>query len=47
VAVALASVPDEIRGFGHVKEKNLAVARKLQAERLDAFRNPQSMKRRA
>ena len=35
-------MPDEIRGFGHVKEKNLAVARKLQAERLDAFRTAQA-----
>ena len=43
-AVALASVPDEIRGFGHVKEKNLAAARKLHAERLDAFRNPQAVR---
>ncbi|WP_153162765.1 indolepyruvate ferredoxin oxidoreductase family protein [Zoogloea sp. 1C4] len=41
-AVALANVPDEIRGFGHVKEKNLAAARKLQAERLDAFRTAQA-----
>ena len=40
-AVALAKVPDEIRGFGHVKEKNLAIARKLYEERLQAFRNPQ------
>ena len=41
-AVSLASVPDEIRGYGHVKEKNVAVARALQAERLQAFRNPQT-----
>jgi indolepyruvate ferredoxin oxidoreductase len=38
VAVALVSVPDEIRGYGHVKEKSVAVAQKLQAERLQAFR---------
>ncbi|MDD2948985.1 MAG: 2-oxoacid:acceptor oxidoreductase family protein, partial [Rugosibacter sp.] len=37
-AVALVSVPDEIRGYGHVKEKSVAVAQKLQAERLQAFR---------
>jgi indolepyruvate ferredoxin oxidoreductase len=37
-AVALASVPDEIRGYGHVKEKSLAAAKVLQAERLQAFR---------
>ncbi len=40
-AVALASVPDEIRGYGHVKEKNVAAARTLYEQRLLAFRNPQ------
>ena len=40
-AVALASVPDEIRGFGHVKEKNLVAARELQAARLKAFNEAQ------
>ena len=40
-AVALASVPDEIRGYGHVKEKSLAAARELQATRLQAFLAPQ------
>ena len=39
-AVALASVPDEIRGYGHVKEKSLAAAKRLHDERLQAFRNP-------
>lgn len=39
-AVALASVPDEIRGYGHVKEKNIELARKLQAERWEAFLAP-------
>ncbi|MCC8397371.1 indolepyruvate ferredoxin oxidoreductase family protein [Paraburkholderia sp. MMS20-SJTR3] len=38
-AVALASVPDEIRGYGHVKEKSFAAARKLQEQRLQAFRS--------
>ncbi|AXS81093.1 indolepyruvate ferredoxin oxidoreductase family protein [Dechloromonas sp. HYN0024] len=36
-AVALASVPDEIRGYGHVKEKSLAAAIALGAERRQAF----------
>ena len=40
-AVALASVPDEIRGYGHVKEKNLAAAQALQAERLQVFLDTQ------
>jgi indolepyruvate ferredoxin oxidoreductase len=39
-AVALASVPDEIRGYGHVKEKSIAEAKVLHAARLEAFRNP-------
>ena len=46
-AVALASVPDEIRGFGHVKEKNLATAKKLYEERLKAFRNPEQVRQTA
>jgi len=43
-AVDLASVPDEIRGYGHVKEKSLVAARKLHEERLQAFRHPQAGK---
>ena len=39
-AVALASVPDEIRGYGHVKEKAIADAKQLHAKRWDEFRNP-------
>ncbi|CAG2134402.1 indolepyruvate ferredoxin oxidoreductase family protein [Cupriavidus numazuensis] len=39
-AVSLASVPDEIRGYGHVKEKSMDAAARLQAERLAAFRKP-------
>jgi indolepyruvate ferredoxin oxidoreductase len=34
VAVQLASIPDEIRGFGHVKEASLAKAREKQAQLL-------------
>jgi indolepyruvate ferredoxin oxidoreductase len=39
-AVALASVPDEIRGYGHVKEKAIADAKLLHAQRWEEFRNP-------
>jgi indolepyruvate ferredoxin oxidoreductase len=39
-AVALASVPDEIRGYGHVKEKSVAEANALREQRAQAFRNP-------
>jgi indolepyruvate ferredoxin oxidoreductase len=40
-AVQLASVPDEIRGYGHVKEKSIATAKALQEQRLQEFRSPQ------
>ncbi|MCY4097932.1 MAG: indolepyruvate ferredoxin oxidoreductase family protein, partial [Rhodospirillales bacterium] len=36
-AVALASLPEHIRGFGHVKEEHLARARTLETELLAAF----------
>ncbi len=39
-AVALAQIPEQIRGFGHVKERYLADARKKQAELLAKFRSP-------
>ena len=37
-AVALASVPDEIRGFGHVKAKSIQHAEVLYAKHLESFR---------
>jgi indolepyruvate ferredoxin oxidoreductase len=40
-AVALASVPEQIRGFGHVKQRNMAAAKAREAELLAAFRSPQ------
>jgi indolepyruvate ferredoxin oxidoreductase len=43
-AVALASVPDEIRGYGHVKDRNLKAAKALEEKLLHAFRNPQPMR---
>jgi indolepyruvate ferredoxin oxidoreductase len=36
-AVAIASIPEDIRGFGHVKERNLAVAKRKEAELMAAF----------
>jgi indolepyruvate ferredoxin oxidoreductase len=36
-AVAIASIPEDIRGFGHVKERHLAAASKKEAELLAAF----------
>ncbi|MBY4899002.1 indolepyruvate ferredoxin oxidoreductase family protein [Cupriavidus sp. AU9028] len=39
-AVALASLPDDIRGFGHVKENNLKAARARWQTLLAQFRDP-------
>jgi indolepyruvate ferredoxin oxidoreductase len=36
-AVAIASIPEDIRGFGHVKERNLAAAKRKEAELLAGF----------
>ena len=39
-AVELAKIPERIRGYGHVKEANLAEAKKAEAQLLAALRNP-------
>jgi len=39
-AVELARIPARIRGFGHVKDANLAEAKQAEASLLAAFRNP-------
>jgi indolepyruvate ferredoxin oxidoreductase len=39
-AVAIASIPEQIRGFGHVKERNLKAARQKEAALLAAFHAP-------
>jgi indolepyruvate ferredoxin oxidoreductase len=36
-AVAIASIPEDIRGFGHVKERNLVAAKRKEAELVAAF----------
>jgi indolepyruvate ferredoxin oxidoreductase len=36
-AVAIASIPEDIRGFGHVKERHLAAARRKEADLVSAF----------
>jgi indolepyruvate ferredoxin oxidoreductase len=36
-AVAIASIPEDIRGFGHVKERNLNAAKRKEAELVAAF----------
>jgi indolepyruvate ferredoxin oxidoreductase len=40
VAVELASVPEDIRGYGHVKARHLDRARAKQKELLARFRGP-------
>jgi indolepyruvate ferredoxin oxidoreductase len=40
MAVQIASLPEQIRGFGHVKEKNLAKVREREERLKAAFRSP-------
>ena len=37
IAVDIASTPDQIRGFGHVKEKNIKIAEDCQSNLITAF----------
>jgi indolepyruvate ferredoxin oxidoreductase len=39
-AVALARLPEQIRGFGHVKERHLGIAKQREGELLAALRAP-------
>ncbi len=39
VAVEIANIPSEIRGFGHVKDRSIASARKKERRLLESFRN--------
>jgi indolepyruvate ferredoxin oxidoreductase len=39
LAVQLATIPEQIRGFGHVKEKNLARAKANESALLETFRS--------
>jgi indolepyruvate ferredoxin oxidoreductase len=39
-AIELARLPMEIRGFGHVKERNIEAAKRKEAELLARFRDP-------
>ena len=40
LAVQIASIPEEIRGYGHVKMRSLTAAREMQTRLLAEFRNP-------
>jgi len=39
-AVELARIPEQIRGYGHVKEANFETAKRNEAQALAAYRNP-------
>lgn len=41
VAVGLAAIPEKIRGFGHIKARNLEAAKKEEADLLARFRAPE------
>jgi indolepyruvate ferredoxin oxidoreductase len=47
LAVEIASLPERIRGFGYIKEENVAQARQQEKELLDAWRSPDSRARAA
>ncbi len=40
LAVAIASIPEHIRGYGHVKEQHLEKAKQEEAALLRAYRDP-------
>ncbi|KPK35731.1 MAG: indolepyruvate ferredoxin oxidoreductase [Betaproteobacteria bacterium SG8_40] len=42
LAVRIASIPEDIRGYGHVKERSVEQGRAKQAELLSLFRSPQA-----
>ena len=42
LACRIAELPDEIRGYGHVKERNIATVRTRQQRLLANFREPAS-----
>ena len=47
LAVKLASIPDDIRGYGHVKDAHLEKAKRKEADLLVQWRNPQALKQAA
>ena len=40
LAVEIASLPQQMRGFGHIKEANVAKTKALEAQLMDRFRAP-------
>ena len=41
LAVALAAIPEKIRGYGHIKDDHIKAAKACEADLLAAFRNPE------
>jgi indolepyruvate ferredoxin oxidoreductase len=44
LAVKLASIPDDIRGYGHVKDAHIAKAKRKEADLLAQWRDPEPLK---
>ncbi len=44
LALQIAAIPEQIRGFGHVKEAHLEAAKRREAELLAAFRDPMTQR---
>ncbi|MDP1750846.1 MAG: indolepyruvate ferredoxin oxidoreductase family protein [Reyranella sp.] len=44
LAVKLAAIPDDIKGYGHIKDAHLEKAKKKEADLLHQWRNPEAMK---
>jgi len=44
---AIASIPEDIRGYGHVKDAHLAKAKRKEADLLAQWRNPEPLKQAA
>ena len=40
LAVQIAGVPESMRGFGHIKEKNVKAAKEREASLLASYRSP-------
>jgi len=43
-ALELAKLPETIRGYGHIKDRNIDLAKRREQDLLAAFRNPSSVK---
>ncbi|MNU10140.1 indolepyruvate ferredoxin oxidoreductase [compost metagenome] len=44
LAVEIASIPEHIRGYGHVKEHHLHAAKQREAELLATWNNPRGIR---